>query len=117
MRKSFIGYIFLTVVFLTFLFFINLFAATDTIQIENPLTATSVEALINSIIDFLVIMALALSSLMVVLAGYYFVTASGDPKKIEAGKKIILYTLIGLGIIMFAKAVNSILKLVIGLKQ
>lgn len=118
MGKYSIGKVLLTVIFFSFLSFINWTQAnTQVISIENPLTATSVEALVGSIINFLVIVALALSSLMIVIAGYHFVTAGGDPKKIDTAKKIILYTLIGLGIIMFAKAVNSILKLVIGLKQ
>lgn len=114
MKKFIIGGIFLTAVFLSFSAFTNQVTA---VEITNPLKYDTFTQLINAIIDFLFVVSLALSSLMIVLAGYYFVTASGDPKKIEAGKKIILYTLIGLGIIMFAKAISSILKLVIGLKQ
>lgn len=122
MKKYSIKKPLLLAAFFSLFLFINLVqAATECpsgqICIDNPIKATSFEELIDSIINFLFVAVLALSSLMIVIAGYYFVTASGDPKKIEAAKKIILYTLIGLGIIMFAKAINSILKLVIGLKQ
>ena len=84
------------------------------INIPNPINATSFEALIGSITNFIFVVCLALSSLMIVIAGYYFITSSGDPKKVDTAKKIILYTLIGLGIIFFAKAAVSILKAVLG---
>ncbi len=113
MRKSFIVCIFLTTTLLVFLPFVNEIGA---IEIPNPLKYNTFTYLINAIIDFLVVVALALSSLMIVIAGYYFVTAQGNPQKVQTGKDIILYTLIGLGIILFAKAVTSILKFVIGVK-
>jgi hypothetical protein len=82
------------------------------ITITNPLRFGTFQELINAIVNFLFTISLALSSVMVVIAGYHFVTASGDPKKIQTAKNIILYTLIGLGVIFFAKALNGILKLI-----
>jgi hypothetical protein len=54
---------------------------------------------------------------MIVIAGFFILTAGGDPKKVEQGRHIIIYTLIGLFIILFAKGIISMLNQVMGLKS
>jgi magnesium-transporting ATPase (P-type) len=76
----------------------------------NPLTATSVEAVIDRIIDFVWWFAIAIAPLMVVIAAFYILTAGGDPKKVEIGKNIILYAVIGLFVVMFAKSIVAIIR-------
>jgi len=82
------------------------------VSIPNPLKATSLVALFDSITNFLLWVAIPLTTLIIVVGGYYFVTAAGDPEKIKTGKKIILYTVIGLLIIAFSKGVIQIIKIV-----
>lgn len=79
--------------------------ALSQIEIPNPLTATSFEELINNIIDFLFTLAIPLAALMIIVAGFYFVTAAGKPEQITTAKKIILWTLIGFLIILCAKGI------------
>jgi hypothetical protein len=50
------------------------------------------------------------------VAGFYFITAAGDPKHITTAKQIILYTLIGLGIILSAEAIVEFLEKMFGKK-
>lgn len=75
------------------------------IEIPNPLRATSFEELINNIIDFLLALAIPLAALMIIVAAYYFVTATGRPEQITTAKNIILWTLIGFLIILCAKGI------------
>ncbi len=84
------------------------------IGIDNPLNATSFEALINSVINFIFIVALAIAPLMIIIAGFYFITAAGNPQKIDIAKRIILYTAIGLAIVLFAKGLIALLQKAIG---
>jgi flagellar basal body-associated protein FliL len=84
--------------------------------IESPLQSTTFQDLINRIINIIFIVALALAPIPILIAGYYFISSQGDPKKVQTARNMILYTFIGLGIIFFAKAVQGILKFVIGLK-
>lgn len=88
----------------------------EEIRIENPLKITSFEALIDKIINFISWIAISLAPLMVLIAGFYFVTAGGDPKKVTTARNIILYTVIGLAIIFLAKGLIGILKGVLGVQ-
>ena len=86
------------------------------IKIEPPITATSFEALVGGIVNFVFNIALVLAPLMVIIGAIYLLTSGGDPKKIETGKNIIIYTLIGLAIILLAKGLIAVLEAIIGVK-
>jgi hypothetical protein len=84
-------------------------AATD-IVITNPITATSFGEIVDNILTFIWWVALALVPLMIVIAGFYFVTAAGDPAKVEKAKGIILYAVIGFIIILLARGFVELLQ-------
>ena len=84
------------------------------IRLQNPLNATSFEELVNNLINFIFYLALAITPLMIIIAGVQYVTAGGDPNKIQTAQKIILYTVIGLVIILLAKALIYVLQGVLG---
>jgi len=86
------------------------------IKIESPINATSFEALVGGIVNFLFYIALVLAPLMIIIGAIYLLTSGGDPKKLETGKNIIIYTLIGLAIILLAKGLIAVLKTIIGVK-
>ena len=80
------------------------------VTITNPLKYDTFSALINAIANFLFNIALALAPIMIIIAGFYFITAAGDPAKITIAKNIILYTLIGLLIILLSKGLIALFK-------
>jgi len=79
--------------------------------ITNPIASTTdFEALLNKISDFLFTFGIALIPIAIIAGAYYFITAGGEPQKIETGKKIIIYAIIGVSVIFMAKAIiNEIL--------
>ncbi len=83
------------------------------IAIENPLKAKTFKELIESIIRGIRTLALAVAPMMIIIAGFYFITAAGNPGQIQTAKKIILYTLIGLGIILMAEGIIEFIEVVI----
>ena len=80
----------------------------------NPLDTDTFEELINNIINFIFIFALAFAPLMFIVAGFYFITAAGDPEKIKTAKTIIWYTLIGLVIVLLAKGIIKVIEQIFG---
>lgn len=80
------------------------------VSIPNPLQANTFEELLNKIIDFLFVLALAITPLMIVIAGFYFITAEGDPAKIQTGKTLIKWALIGFIIVICAKGLVQLLQ-------
>lgn len=80
------------------------------VEIQNPLEAGSISELIKRIIDFIFYIGVAITPIMIVVAAFHFLTAAGDPKKVSQAKKILLYTLIGLAILLVAKAIPEVLR-------
>ena len=59
------------------------------ICIPNPLCAQSFGELILVIVNIIFNLALIIAPLMIIIAGFYFVTSAGDPKKIIIAKDIL----------------------------
>ena len=81
--------------------------------IPNPLKACSFKELIEAIIKFLQELAAVVTAIVIVLAGYNFVTSMGDPAKVSQAKKMVLYALIGLAIILMAQGIIALIDTVI----
>jgi len=74
------------------------------ITICNPLQACDFTELINNIIGFIFTIAVTLAPLMIIIGAFYILTAGASPQRVEAGKNIILYTLIGFTVILLSRA-------------
>lgn len=75
------------------------------VTIDNPLASDSFADLIDAIINIIFMLAIAIAPIMFIVAGFYFITAAGEPEKIQIAKKMILWTLIGLLVVMSAKGI------------
>jgi len=82
----------------------------EIIRFENPLKYQTLEELVDAIINFLFLLSLAVAPLAVVIGAFNILTSGGDPKKVETGKNIIIYTIIGIIVIMFAKGAIAVIK-------
>ena len=80
----------------------------------NPLKAQTVQELIDIIAKFIFWIGIAVAPLMIIVAGFFYVTSAGDMKKIDTAKNIIMYTVIGLVIILLAKGLTSVLRGILG---
>ena len=108
MRASFI---FSSIALLAIFSFINF--ANAQITITNPLKYDTIAQLINAIINFLFTLALVVVPLVIVVAGYFFVTSAGDPVKVTQARNMIIYALVGLLIIAASKGIIAVIEKVI----
>lgn len=90
-------------------------AAPGVVVICNPLQACDFEEIINSIINFIFYVAIALSPFMIIIGAFYLLTSGGEPRRIDTGKKIILYTLIGFAIVLLAKGIMNVIEQILGI--
>jgi len=86
------------------------------VEFQNPLEYETFGELIDAIIKFIFYIAVVIAPLMAIIGAFYILTAGGDPKKIGTGKNIIIYTLIGLAIIMLARGLIAMIESLIGVK-
>ena len=87
---------------------------TTTIHFPNPISCGDVPCVINRIISLLYWIAIPVAVLMILYGGFKILVAGGDPKKFSDGKKIILYAVIGLAIVLVSGGVVSIVKSILG---
>ena len=57
---------------------------------------------------------LAIAILIGVLAGYMFMTATGDPGKVEKARNLLMYMVIGLIVAAVAKVIPTLVRTVVG---
>lgn len=97
-------------------FFINEVLAGDTCietgentcKIENPLDGVSdLSGLINIILKTVMQVGIPLIALMIMYAGFLYVTARGDPNKLTKAREALVYTLIGAAIILGAFVISN----------
>jgi len=62
-------------------------------------------------------MAWLITPIMILVAGFFFITAQGEPEKILKAKKIVLWSLIGLLVITSAKGLTALFAEIIGIKK
>lgn len=86
----------------------------ENIIIDNPIKSNTFEELIASITNFVFLVSIALAPLMIILAGFYYMTANGEPEKIKKAKDIMLYTVIGIAVVLLSRAFVSMIKGVLG---
>lgn len=80
------------------------------IEFENPITATSVQAVINAIGDWLYAIAFALVPIMILIGAFYILTAAGNPERVNTGRNIIMWTIIGLAIVIISAGIMELMK-------
>ena len=83
----------------------------QTVVITNPISSAGDNfiAILASLLRNVVMpIAAVLVVLFIIYAGFTFLTAQGNPKKIEDAKQRILWALIGAGILLGAEAISFV---------
>lgn len=107
-------HLFCKIVLLTSLFSFLIPSLVEAIRIPNPLEAESFEELIENLIDFIFWVAVVIVPLMIIIAGFYFLTAAGNPEKVNTAKRIIFWSIVGFAIVLLAKGIISMIREIIG---
>lgn len=84
-------------------------------QLKNPLEGTdSLQGFLLNVLDAVIYILMPVIVIMMIYAGFLFVTARGNAEKLTQAKNALLYTVIGAAIILgakgFALAIESTLK-------
>jgi hypothetical protein len=83
-----------------------------TFNINNPLAVGgNIEDILDKIItDLLMPVGFSLAGLMYLWAGFQFLTAGGQDKKITTAKQTLIWTTIGVMVILAAKGIVIVVK-------
>ncbi len=81
---------------------------------DSTQATTKASSLISQIIGVLTIFAFIWFGFQIILAGYQFITSSGDPKKAETARKRLTDGIIGILIITIALGMTSLIASLLG---
>jgi len=70
---------------------------------------------VNRIFDWTFIIILALVGIMIIVGAFMIITAGGDPGKVGSGRNWILYAVAGMIVFLFARAIPSIARAIMGM--
>ncbi|MFH1584783.1 MAG: PKD domain-containing protein [Patescibacteria group bacterium] len=81
------------------------------IEFENPLNAETIfgdDGLIERLLNVLFTLALGIAPLLLLYAGFLFLTGGGSPEQVGRAKNIVLWTIVGLIVIFFSRALINV---------
>lgn len=102
---------------IAFLLLVAVETGAASVIIENPLKYESFEKLTESITNTIFVISMAVVVLMILIGAFFILTSGGDSDRFQRGKNIVLYALIGLAIILFARGLLSALKYLLGVDE
>ena len=88
----------------------QVFAATPTMEIPNPLEAQTFEDLVRGIARWFYYVMVPVASIMVLYAAFLFMTSAGDEEKIKKAKRAITYAVVGVAIILIGAGFITLIK-------
>lgn len=79
------------------------------ITIKNPITASDFAKIVENTLLWLLSVAGVITIFMLVVGGIMYMTAGGDEQKVATAKKVITWTIIGLGLILISYSIIAVL--------
>ena len=80
------------------------------VAIGNPLGTESLTDLLENVYNYVVDFAIAIASIVIVWAGYLFLSSEGDKEKIEKAKRLLSWAVVGLVVCILAKGIALVIK-------
>lgn len=85
------------------------------VSAQGPKSVDDVWKLVNDIFHLLFIGIMFAAVVYIVLAAYTYLTASGDPKKVEKANQMLLYAVIGVAVAVLAEYIPYIAADIVGI--
>jgi len=82
--------------------------------LENPLNADSFTELLENIIDWITTIGILIAIIMIIYSGYLFMTSGGSDEKVSNAKKSLIWSLVGLAVLIMGKNFISLIKDILG---
>jgi len=81
------------------------------LNIENPLGETSdITTLVENILNFLWNLAFVIAPILIVYAGYLYLSSAGNEDKVKKAQKALIWAIVGFAVILIASGVPAIIQ-------
>jgi len=79
-------------------------------ELTNPLAFPSITELMQAILNMVIVISIPFVMLFIIYAGFKYVTAQGNPEKLQEANRALIYGVIGGVIIIGAVAILQIVQ-------
>jgi|SRR3989344_5670968 len=79
-------------------------------KFNNPLQADNFGELLNAIIKILITLGIPIAVIFIIYSGFLFVTARGNEEQIKKAKTTLLWTLVGIAVLLGASIIGAVLE-------
>lgn len=83
-------------------------------QDMEALEEIEVMGALDSIVNWVFTILLVVAALFIVLAAFTFVTAGGDPEKVNTARNQVLYAIIGVAVAFLARGLVALVRTIVG---
>jgi len=82
---------------------------TNSYSLQNPLNVDTIPELLDRFFQAILIIVVPFAVLFIVYAGFRLILARGNPEELKTAKRHLLYTLVGIAIVISASIIINIL--------
>ncbi len=81
------------------------------LNFTNPIVGVNdITTLVGNIINFLIILAIPITAILIVYAGFLYITSAGNDEKVKTAQKALIWAIIGFAIVLVASSVPIIIE-------
>ena len=80
----------------------------------SPPATLDVMTVLERIVDWLFTILLVVAAIFIVVAGYYFVTATGNPETVSKARNFVMYALIGVAVAVASRGLVALVRRIVG---
>lgn len=78
--------------------------------IQNPIGFDTLGELATALIDFALLITIPISGVLFLIAAFYYLSAGANPENVNKAKSIIVWTIVGIVIILIAGGISALIK-------
>src|SRR3989344_7233343 len=83
----------------------------------TPLQDVSLTNIINTIVNWMLGLLIALAAVFIMVAAFYYLTSSGDDEKLKSDKNLIIYAVVAIAVGAISKLIVTIATRLLGLSS
>lgn len=95
----------------------QVFAASPTMELPNPVASNTFEGLIAGIAKWFYYIMVPLASIVILYAAFLFLTSGGDEEKVKTAKRAITYAVVGIAIVLIGAGFITLIKSLLGVNS
>ncbi len=84
-------------------------------QVSGLSDKAGIEAVLNSIVNWVFAVMVVVGTIFVILAAFQFVTGGGDPAKVAEARQKLIWAILGFAVAVLARAILPLVKSLLGI--